>query len=391
MVSKTLEKARVKGRKNRVTIDDQYMGPEPWWDKNTPPPTDASARSEAWTRGAQWYNYYSKPKDYTGTTLKYAKEVLNFDKEQINALKTLSDWELNYGVGAITKLYFRGWNHEDIYLERVSEHLNAMVIAGKEVAIEKKVVAADAPAFISPAKRSYNNMMETIHADWSDIVIDSWMVGDFKPEFNVYDLWKKHGLKSNVINAFKAKIQFEYDLVFDAYNKTCEQAVEAYSHISPRRQKKMLNLMDGIFADLEKLKTSFKAVKIPRAKKPKSTDLQVAKLQYLQEHIESKVTSINPVLIPTKEMLWVYNTKQKALTQYVTTSTTGFEIRGSTIKNFDDTLSKTSRLRKPQDVLPEILKLTPKQIDKRVWDKLTTKISVPNGRINKDCVLLRVI
>jgi hypothetical protein len=30
-------------------------------------------------------------------------------------------------------------------------------------------------------------------------------------------------------------------------------------------------------------------------------------------------------------------------------------------------------------------------MDKRVWDKLTTKISVPNGRINKDCVLLRVI
>jgi hypothetical protein len=153
----------------------------------------------------------------------------------------------------------------------------------------------------------------------------------------------------------------------------------------------MLNLMDGIFADLEQLKTSFTAVKIPRAKKPKSTDLQVAKLQYLQEHIESKVTSINPVLIPTKEMLWVYNTKQKVLTQYVTTSTKGFEISGSTIKNFDDPLSKTSRLRKPQDVLPEVLKLTPKQMDKRVWDKLTTKIGVPNGRINKDCVLLRVI
>lgn len=266
-----------------------------------------------------------------------------------------------------------------------------MVIKGKEVTVEKKEVAADAPAFISPAQRSYNNMMETIHADWDEIVIDSWLAGNFKPEFNVYDLWKKHGLKSNVVNAFKAKVQFEYDLVSDSYNKNCEQAVEAYSHISPRRQKKMLNLMDVIFADLDKLKTSFKAVKIPRAKKPKSTDLQVAKLQYLQEHIESKVTSINPVLIPTKEMLWVYNTKQKALTQYVTTSTKGFEISGSTIKNFDDSLSKTSRLRKPQDVLPEVLKLTPKQMDKRVWDKLTTKISVPTGRINKDCVLLRVI
>ena len=391
MVSKTLEKARVKGRKNRVTIDDKYMGPEPWWDENTPPPTEEGARKSAWAQGAQWYNYYSKPKDYSATTLKYAKEALNFDKEQISALKAVSDWELNYGVGAMTRLHYRGWNHEDVYLERVSKHLNAMVIKGREVTVEKKEVAATAPAIISPAQRSYNNMMETIHADWDDVVINAWMEGNFKPEFNVYDLWKKHGLKSNVVNAFKAKVQFEYDLVSDSYNKTCEQAVEAYSHISPRRQKKMLNLMDVIFADLEKLKTSFKAVKIPRAKKPKSTDAQVAKLQYLQEHIESKVTSINPVLIPTKEILWVYNTKQKVLTQYVTTSTKGFEISGSTIKNFDDNLSKTYRLRKPQDVLPEVLKLTPKQMDKRVWDKLTTKISVPNGRINKDCVLLRVI
>ena len=77
-------------------------------------------------------------------------------------------------------------------------------------------------------------MMETIHADWDEMVIDSWMEGNFKPEFNVYDLWKKHGLKGNVINAFRAKVQFEYDLVSDAYNKTCEQAVEAYSHISPK-------------------------------------------------------------------------------------------------------------------------------------------------------------
>ena len=149
--------------------------------------------------------------------------------------------------------------------------------------------------------------------------------------------------------------------------------------------------MEGVFADLEKLKTSFKAVKIPRAKKPKSTDAQIARLQYLQEDISTKITSINPVLIPTKEFLWVYNTKSKALTQYQTTATAGFEISGTTIKNFEPTLSKTSRLRKPQDILPDVVKLTPKQIEKRIWDKLTTKINVPNGRINKDCVLLRVI
>ena len=36
MVSKALEKKRIKGRKNRVTIDDKYMGQEPWWDEDNP-------------------------------------------------------------------------------------------------------------------------------------------------------------------------------------------------------------------------------------------------------------------------------------------------------------------------------------------------------------------
>ena len=79
------------------------------------------------------------------------------------------------------------------------------------------------------------------------------------------------------------------------------------------------------------------------------------------------------------------------MTQYVTTATKGFEVGGTSIKNYEPTLSKTTKLRKPEDILPEVLKLTPKQIEKRVWDKLTTKINSPAGRINKDCVLLRVV
>ena len=385
MVSKALEKKRVKGRKNRVTIDDKYMGPEPFWDEKNP--STAASRSKA----AHWYNYFSKPKDYVPYVLKYAEEVHNFDKKQIAAINALPDWKINEGVNSIARLHYRGFIHEEHLHERCLNRLKEKVEEGKLLVVEKKETKKNAPPVISPAQRAYTNMIETIHADWDEIVVDAWMDGNFKPEFNVYELWKKHGLKGNTINAFRQKVQFEYDVVSDAYYKRCDQAVEAYSHITPRRQKKMLNLMDAIFSDLDKLKDSFKAVRMPRAKKPKSTDAQVARLQFMQEDIESKVTSINPVLIPTKEMLWVYNTKTRVLTQYVTTATSGFEISGTTIKNFEPTLSKMSRLRKPQDILPDVLKFTPKQIDKRIWDKLTTKIGSPNGRINKDCVLLRVM
>ena len=62
----------------------------------------------------------------------------------------------------------------------------------------------------------------------------------------------------------------------------------------------------------------------------------------------------------------------------------------STLKNFDTTLSRSCGLRKPDDILPQILKKTQKQID-NVFKGLTTKVSVPAGRINKDCILLRVM
>ena len=50
----------------------------------------------------------------------------------------------------------------------------------------------------------------------------------------------------------------------------------------------------------------------------------------------------------------------------------------------------STTLRKPEDVLPQILTKTEKQIDK-ILSELTTKVKVPTGRINKDCILLRVL
>ena len=95
-------------------------------------------------------------------------------------------------------------------------------------------------------------------------------------------------------------------------------------------------------------------------------------------------------MIPGKETLYVYNVKNRKLTMYKTNSTKGFEVSGTTVKNICDT-SKTATLRKPDEILPLVLNKTMKQIDKQVWDTLTTKISVPNGRINADCILLRVL
>jgi hypothetical protein len=78
------------------------------------------------------------------------------------------------------------------------------------------------------------------------------------------------------------------------------------------------------------------------------------------------------------------------LAEYVCDSASGFEIKGSTIQNFNPKLSKITKLRKPDDILPQILNKTELQIAK-VWKGLTTTIYEPTGRINNDCILMRVI
>ena len=74
---------------------------------------------------------------------------------------------------------------------------------------------------------------------------------------------------------------------------------------------------------------------------------------------------------------------------YITDSTKGFEVKGTSIKNFNPALSKQTKLRKPDEVLPLIINKTIIQ-SRKVWDTFTTVIKEPNGRINADCILLKV-
>jgi hypothetical protein len=53
-------------------------------------------------------------------------------------------------------------------------------------------------------------------------------------------------------------------------------------------------------------------------------------------------------------------------------------------------MSRQVKLRKPDEFLPFVLNKTVKQIDTE-WKKLTTKSSTPNGRLNNDTILLRVM
>ena len=341
-----------------------------------------------WTKSAHWYNYFYKAKDYVPTVLQFAEEVYGYDKDQIKTLKKLKDWELTFRLGKIAKIHYRGYEYTPAEFERWSgilkETYDEAVVAIEE--IEDKVASKP---IVTIQDRQRAKILETIMEDW-DAVVDGWLEGDFSGTIDAYKLFKTYGLKGSTLNMFKNMVANEYQPIKDAYDNTCDQAVEAFSHIKRSNLKKMMTAMETIFEDLDKLKVANKAARIPRIKKPKASDVQVKNLKYKVEDIDAKLMSINPVMIPGKEVLFVYNTKTRKLTQYNTNSTKGFEVSGTTIKNICEK-SRITTLRKPEDILPLILSKTIKQIDKQVWDNITTKVSEPNGRINADCILLRVL
>ena len=256
----------------------------------------------------------------------------------------------------------------------------------KEKQAEKK--AKSNIITISPQERLVRKINNTIMQELLELE-DKWIDGD-EATINIYDRFKYHGLTNTAISHVKPMIEgwlLDYE---DAYHKRCEQAVEGYSHLKKSTLNHRIKVCKAMLEDLERIRSATKATRNVKVKRPKAVDKQVARVQYKKEDNDYKIVSINPIQIPTKTRLYAFNTKSKMVIEYVTESVNGFEISGSTIKNFSKGLSRTICLRKPLDFLPIVLQKTPKQID-AAWQTLKTKTKVPNGRINKDTILLRVL
>ena len=393
MAKVKVNKKRIAMRKDRVSLDAKMYGPEPLFTEDQK--ADCLKEQEEgkvgrmWMKANGWYNYFYDNKDYIPFTIDYLKSVEGWDDNQIKIFCRLPDYKIRR-IGTIAVVWSRGYPYVSAVTEKYSKIANELLEEASLLEEERVEAKKEKPKLPSIQERTKAKILDTIYNAWDENVVDEWIEENYKVKFDTFSLFKNYRLKSNAISLFREMIDPDYLVLKDAYENKCDQAKEAYSHIGKGNKRKMLNVYETLFTDLDKLKDSFKATRKTRIRAPKSNDKQVSKLNYMKESIESKLTSIDPILIPGKTKLWIYNTKQGKLTEFFTESGTGFEVSGSTLKNFDPKLSKVTKLRKPDEILPQILNKSEFQI-KKIWKGLTTKIYQPTGRINKDCILMRVI
>ena len=185
----------------------------------------------------------------------YLKEVEGWNDDKIKVFCRLPDWKIRR-IGNIAVVWSRGYVYSPTVIQKYHEIANELLeIASK---LEEKRVEAikEKPKLPSIQERTKTKVQETIYTSWDDEVIEEWLDGNFK-------------------------VKFDCLVLKDAYENKCDQAKEAYSHIKKGDKKKMLNVYDNVFSDLDKLKDSFKATRKARVRAPRTNEQQVLSLIHI--------------------------------------------------------------------------------------------------------------
>lgn len=117
----------------------------------------------------------------------------------------------------------------------------------------------------------------------------------------------------------------------------------------------------------------------------------VKRLKYKKTCEDYKLKSIQAEQIVGARILWIFNTKNRKITQYVSEDKVGLMVKGSSLLNWDMKKSKEKKL-KIKDIESFINGVNDAgKVELRtILDTVKGKEKEPNGRINKNHILLRV-
>ena len=331
-----------------------------------------------------WMANSFSTKDLKDATIKYSKihrkkEMKKFHYSSINQIYFVS-------VGKYCHIMNKGGLLSQYTLDWLDVKWKELEERGKDL-VEETPTETKKPV-VSIQERVREKISEYI-AEIEEQV-DLFSESGYKSEFDMYKWLMNNNVKAQPANAIADYYVPWCDELKETITKKDEQLVEGYSHMKPAQIKKFVEFLDNIIKDATTWGANQKTVRKTRTKKAPSIEKQIARIQYAKENKELKLVSINPALIIGCNQLWVFNTKYRKLMRYDASGPTGLSIKGTTLQGYDVETSMSKTVRKPNDVLPRVLN-GGKIVIRKLMDELNSKSSVPNGRINGDTVLLRVV
>jgi hypothetical protein len=362
MAIKLKAKPKQKSRVVIKSIDEKHYGPEPVVVTDT-------------THALNWYNYmydHEKARDWL---LEHMKKS-GFEKAQIEAVKRCSKYKIPTTIGWQARMMMNGNTLSESSMNFFNQQLDLLFAEGERVK-QEEVEDTAKPVDIQARVRDKANAIITNIEEELDLVMDG-------KEFSMYTFCQANELNPQILNI----VTDHYRPQLEEILSNDEQVNEAYG----KRQKFWTNFWNNFFADIDRYLNNKKVVKVrkPREKKAKSAVDLVKNLKYQKEEPSLKIVSAHPAEIIGCQQLWVYNTKYRKLIQYLAVGPAGIQVKGTTLTGWDVESSMSKTLRKPEESLTELLSAGRVGL-RSFMSNIKTSESQPNGRINQECILLRII
>ena len=354
-------KPKLKSRASIKLLDEKHYGPEPVVVHNL---TDA----------LNWYNYMGSSDDAREWFFEYLKK--NRSKSDIALIKKLPKWKISKTLGSVARILSNSNVLPEKNVEYFNSNVQELIEAGKKVIDE--VEEAPKPVIDIQARvRDKANVVITNIEEEIDLVMEG-------KDFSMYTFCQANELNPQILSI----VSDYYRPQWDEIRSNDEQVKEAFG----KRQKFWLNFWNNFFADIERYINNKKVVKVrkPRERKAKSAVDLVKNLKFQKEEPSLKIVSVHPAEIIGCQQLWVYNTKYRKLTQYLAVGPAGIQVKGTTLTGWDTESSTSKTLRKPEESLTGLLSAG-KVVMRSYMSNIKTAESKPNGRLNQECILLRVV
>jgi len=226
-----------------------------------------------------------------------------------------------------------------------------------------------------------------------DQAVDEYILSDCKRSQSPLTIIQKHELTRDqipaIINKFK-QMRDEYRIVLAG---TDAQLVEGYSNFTVPEIMKLESYTDQIISDALLTIREVIQQKAPRKKKIKTPEQLTKKLKYHTEPEqfgEQSISSIDTKKIIGASALYVFNIKTRQLGVYIADTDEGLSVKGSSILNYTESRSVGKTLRKPTEQIPQLISAG-KVVTKHFLAAIHAKEKLLTGRINKDCLLLKVL
>jgi DNA-directed RNA polymerase beta' subunit len=347
-----------------------------------------------------WYRLESSTKDLKPKLVEWMG-FNGYDKGTINTVRKIKDKYFSGTMVGIAACLVKGmpeihagFNQGRDTAAWLRKEIEKVVTAGGgDMDDDEDVPKVEKPVVYVPniqerIREQAGQMSEEI-----DAAIDQWITDPegFNPkEFKMVSLLRGKGAKAAQTRYIKQIFQRGMDELLELSSGNAdEQLREAYSHVSRKNIKKLIEFYESIFTACDQIAQEAKTLKKPRAKKVKPAEELVKKIKFKVSDDKLGISSVPPASIIGAQMAIVYNTKTRKLGIYGSKTSEGLGVKGTSLINFSEK-STQKTLRKPEQQIKEFKDQNTANRVRAWFDKIkATEVNL-NGRINAEVMIIKV-